>query len=169
MVQKALEIKFYPGAEENWDEKYSDIEELYLLLVEKKILRLNAKLTINDNTGITINDSIDEPIIGKTIDLIFTGMYEYELGGQTFSLYSAGLLTNAIVTDIEERDDGKIRIIYDDNDSNPMFIANSAFVTEEEAKKEVKNIMNHVKDYKSAKLLEDYLQEFYSDEAANTI
>jgi hypothetical protein len=163
-VQNVLKIEFDPKAEKVWDEKTGDIEELYLLLVKKRILRLSANLTSTESMGLKINKSLDEPIIGKPVDITFTGQYEYELGGQKFSIHSASLLTNAIVTDMEEREDGKIRIIYGNNDSDPMFIANSAFVTEEEALLEVKNIMNHVEDYKGAKTLDEYLDEFYGEE-----
>jgi hypothetical protein len=163
-VQYVLGITFDPKAEKNWNEKNIDIEELYLLLVKKNIIRVNAKLTSTDSKEIKIKKSLDEPIIGKKIDITFTGQYEYELGGQKFSIHSASLFTNAIVTDMEEMEDGKTRIIYGNNDSDPMFIANSAFVTEEEALFEVKNIMNHVEDYKGAKTLDEYLDEFYGEE-----
>lgn len=156
-VQEVLGIEFVPALETDWDEKVQDIEELYLLLIQKKVLRLNAKLTCTEATGAVVENPLKIPEIGHSIDITFSSQYEYEICGQKFLVYTASLLTNAIIVSVEKREDGKYRIIYGDKDTEPMFISHSAFVTQEEANAEMKNIMNHVDDYKNAEGLEKYL------------
>ena len=118
-------------------EEQQDIDELYLLLCEKKVVRLNAKLTSTNLTSVAMNHT-DTPL-------------------------TANLLVNALVKDIQECDDGTVKILYGDTDSKPMYISFSAFKTKEEAEQEGDNILQHDEVYINALTSNAYINQFYSE------
>lgn len=134
-----------------------DLEELYLLLVEKKILRLNAKLHATEATSITVNAKANQLEIGSPLDITFQGTAEYLICGEKILLHTANLLSNAIVKEFEQLDDGSTKVLYGEDDSNPMYISYSGFLSEEEATKEVKAIMKHKDSYQNAMTVNEYL------------
>lgn len=125
-------------------DEQQDIDELYLLLLEKQVVRLNTKLTSTDSTSVAINHT-DTPLsIGGKIELTFLGTIEFNFLKQTVTLHTANLLVNALVKDIQECDDGTVKILYGDTDSKPMYITFSAFETKDEAaEEEAGNILQH--------------------------
>ena len=60
----------------------------------------------------------------------------------------------AVLNEYKEKDN-RIKILYGDTDSNPMYISYTIHLTEEEAKDEVSKIMQHSSLYVEA----DYLRE----------
>lgn len=158
-LEKELNVKcsieyMQNASEDEWRECVSDIKELHYTLIQKKALRLAAKLSSTETTGVYLekNEPIEE---GKKIELTFTGSAEYNLFGKKIKLFSANLLTNAIVKKIIREEDNRIKILYGDTDSNPMYISYTIHLTEEEAVDEASKIMEHSSSYIEA----DYLRE----------
>lgn len=143
-------------------EDQQDIDELYLLLCENKVLRLNAKLTSTDSTSVAMNHTEASLDIGGKIALTFLSTIEFSFLKQTVTLHTANLLVNALVKDIQESDDGTVKILYGDTDSNPMYIAFSAFETKEEAEQEADSILQHNEIYTKALTGNAYINQFYS-------
>lgn len=158
-LENKLNIAFDPQKIGDIDESASDVYELYLLLIEKKPVRLNAKLTATTATGITIAEDTFEHKLGATLDLTFGGKATYEICGQSIQLYTVNLLTNAIVTAIETDSTGMTHISYGDTDSNPMYISYRGFIRKSDATNERKRIMTHKKKYEEAKTVEKYIAE----------
>ena len=144
-------------------EEQQDIDELYLLLCEKKVVRLNAKPTSTNLTSVAMNHT-DTPLsIGGKIALTFLSTIEFNFLKQTVTLHTANLLVNALVKDIQECDDGTVKILYGDTDSKPMYISFSAFKTKEEAEQEGDNILQHDEVYINALTSNAYINQFYSE------
>lgn len=143
-------------------EEQQDIDELYLLLCENKVVRLNAKLTSSNSTSVAMN-SIDTPLnIGQKIALTFLSTIEFSFLKQTVTLHTANLLVNAHVKEIQKDDDGTVKVLYGDTDSKPMYIAYSAFETKEEATREADCILQHDKTYINALTEAAYINQLYS-------
>lgn len=144
-------------------EDQQDIDELYLLLCENKVVRLNAKLTSTNSTSVAMTRT-DTPLsIGSKIALTFLSTIEFNFLKQTVTLHTANLLINALVKEIQECDDGTVKILYGDTDSKPMYISFSTFETKEEAEEEVGKILQHDQLYIDALTSNAYIKEFYSD------
>ncbi len=136
---------------EEWRECILDVEELYTTLIMKKAVRLPAKLNATESTCVYLEK--DQPIeVGKSIELTFTGSTTYQLFGEKITLYTANLLCNAVVKKVvrEKKSDTKRKILYGDTDSSPMYIAYTVHMTEEDAQKENKQIMEHADLYREA-------------------
>lgn len=164
MVEDELDLSVSPSLLRKLSrEEQQDIDELYLLLCKKRVLRLNAQLTATDSTAINMGHSNSMLNIGSNISLTFLGTIEFSFLEQTVLLHTANLLVNALVKDIQDSDDGTVKILYGDTDSKPMYIAFSAFKTIEEAEQEMNNIMAHNDVYENALISNLYIKEFYSD------
>lgn len=162
-VEEDLNLSISPHLLKNISaEQQQDIDEIYLLLIQHKKFRLNAKLTSTESTSITFNEESSSPVIGTEIEMAFSGTIDYDFLGQSVRLYTANLLSNAIAKEIQEQADGKIKLFYGDTDSKPMYISFSAFKTEEEASAELKTIMTHKEDYQGAPTSSSYIKQFYS-------
>ena len=158
-LENKLNVTFDPQKIGNIDESASDVCELYLLLIEKKPVRLNAKLTANTATGITIVNDTFEHQLGAPISLTFGGEATYEICGQDIRIYTANFLTNAIIKEFKTDSSGITNIIYGDMDSNPMYISYRGFIRKSDATKERKRIMAHKEKYEDAKTVEQYIAE----------
>lgn len=142
-------------------EEQQDIDELYLLLCEKKVVRLSARLTSTSSTAVTMNNAEVSLSIGDKIALTFIGSIEFSFLKQSVTLYTANLLINALVKDIQKCDDGTVRVLYGDTDSKPMYISFSAFQTSEEAKQESEAILQHEDIYVNALTSSTYITQYY--------
>lgn len=145
-------------------EEQQDIDELYLLLCEKKVVRLSAKLTSTSSTAVTMNNAEASLSIGDKIALTFIGSIEFSFLKQSVTLHTANLLINALVKDIQKCDDGTVRVLYGDTDSKPMYISFSAFQTSEEAKQESETIMQHESIYVNALTSNAYITQYYEEQ-----
>lgn len=142
-VEQELGVKNSPcDLADLTEESRLDVEELYLLLCKKQIMRLNAKLTASDSTMVEMAKRNEALKIGDSIKLTFTGTTEYTMPSQKITLHTANLLQNAIIKDIQT-DSDKVKILYGDTDSKPMYISFSAFKTQPEAKQECEKIIEH--------------------------
>ena len=142
-------------------EEQQDIDELYLLLCEKKVVRLSARLTSTSSTAVTMNNAEVSLSIGDKIALTFIGSIEFSFLKQSVTLHTANLLINALVKDIQKCDDGTVRVLYGDTDSKPMYISFSAFQTSEEAKQESEAILQHEDIYVNALTSSTYITQYY--------
>ena len=158
-LEKELEIVFNPAKLTSDRESEMDLEELYLVLKEKKAIRLNRKLTATEDTQMTISQPVGNVKIGSVLDITFLSDIKYTLWGYNITLYTSNLLSNAIVKEIKKTENDETKIIYGDEDSRPMYIFYRGFKTEDEAREEVKNIMNHKNMYVEARTASDYINE----------
>ena len=99
--------------------------------------------------------------IGSKIALTFLSSIEFNFLKQTVTLHTANLLVNALVKDIQESDDGTVKILYGDTDSKPMYISFSAFETSEEAKQESDTILQHDEIYVNALTSNANINQYY--------
>jgi len=159
LLEKELGISFEPAKLPDGENTVSDADELYLLLVEKKPIRLNAKLTSTESTSIITEVDAVAPKLGAVIDIVFSGESEYTICGHKISVYTANLLSNAIIKAIEDAEDGSKRLLYDDTDSAPMYISYTAFRTLDEAQKEMSTIMEHKEQYVNALTIAEHMIE----------
>ena len=139
-------------------ENTADINELFMLICQKKTMRTGFKLTSTDAANIVTNGESEQPLVGTELFLTMRGNLDYELFGNKISLYTVGVAINAVVKEII-RGEGTVRIIYGDTDTKPMYVSIKAFRTEDEAIKETANALLHKEDYITAKTCREYLNE----------
>ena len=163
-IEKEFEVTFVPKDLTQNEDSWMDLEELYLALKEKEIIRLNAKVNDTETAGMKINQQIDSIKVGDAIDITFISEIYYSLWNVKITLFSANLLGNAIIKEINEASDGEIKILYGSEDSRPIYISYMGFKTEAEAKEEMKEIMNHKEDYMNALTVMGYISKRKSKE-----
>lgn len=134
----------------------SEVEELYFLIVEKKTLRLNAKLKGDGYTEMIMNEGSSIPEVGSEIVLTFISKVSYNICGQQIAIYTANLLSNAIVKEIQQNNGGGLKFSYTDTDNRPMYISMTGFRSEEEARKEMEDIMKKKESYTKALTVNEY-------------
>lgn len=160
-VEKELGVSFSPkGVSSLSGEDQQNIEELYLLLCEKIPLRANAKINSTEANKIEIAKERKDLLIGTKIALCFTRKVEFDLLGQQFIIYTANALINAIIKDFQQNGD-QISVFYGDTDSQPMYIAYSAFLQEELAKKETERNIGGEAVYAEARTVIQYMKEYF--------
>lgn len=160
-VEKALGMSFSPKKlNDLTSENQEDIEELYLLLCKKIPLRANAKITSTEANKIEISKKREEIKIGTKIALCFTRKIEFDLLGQQIVIYTANALINAIIKDFQQNGD-QISVFYGDTDSQPMYIAYSAFLQEEQAQKETERNIGGEVAYVEARTGINYMKEYF--------
>lgn len=142
LIEDELNMSFAPIQIGSIDDNVLDVEDLYLFLVEKKAVRLDAKLTSTETMGIIFESGAQIPDIGKPINITFTGKTTYSICDQSIVIYTANLLTNAIVKEIVKNENSAKKILYGDTESMPMYISCTGFKTPEEADIEHNLIMN---------------------------
>lgn len=154
-IEKELEVQFNPSVQNEDESDGQELEELYGLLFENMAFRYNAKLTSKD--GIEIAEKLKGIEVGNKLELTFGNKAEFQLYGQTIMLYTASILINAVVKSVEETPDGNVKILYDDTDSEPMYISYTAFKLEDEREQEIKTIMEHREKYINAPTVAEYV------------
>lgn len=158
-IENIFDISFLPkDINLNDEESLRDLLELCIAIRERVVLRLNAKLTSTESTGFTINPD-NEIKENDPVALSFLGELEYHIWKKEIKVHTANLLCNAFVKSIEADEDGKIRVIYGDAESNPMYISYKACLTENEAREELQHVMEHKEEYEKAKTVYQYLND----------
>ena len=161
-VENELEMSINPEKLNNLTrEDQHDIDEVYLLLCKKQILRRKMKLHSMDSISIPMIDRQPVMKVGSKILLPYSSEIIFSFLGEEKKLFGANQITNAVVTDIQQKSDGSSKILYGDTDDEPMHIAYSAFKTAQEAQEELKTMLEHENDYIAAKTYSDYAKEFY--------
>lgn len=149
------ERKFSPANIKRNDFDDGKIEELYVSLIEQKVIRINTQ-----NPSIKNGEfSFEEPPNlkeGDRFEMNFVSSIEYEVWGEKITVYTANLLFNAIVKRIEMQD-GETKLLYGDADSNPMYISYRGFLDENAAFKEINQIKEQREKYKAALTMKEYL------------
>ena len=160
-VEEQFGKRFKPAEIDLKDkESLQDLFELCLTARDSKAIRVNARMNSSElnNFQFETKNSISE---GAALDFTFLSNIEYYIWGESIKLHSANLLHNAIARKIEELDNGKMRILYGEEENNPMTISYKGFKDEESAREELECLMNHKEDYISAKTAEQYYNEQY--------
>lgn len=160
MVESELDLTIVPHRLDNMSlEEAQCVDEIYLLLCKKKVIRLNAKITPHEASVVMHPDRPKDLEVGDRIGITFFEQMEYSFLGEKISLHTANLISDAIIKEIkkEEKEDS-ITVIYGDTDSRPMYISFTAFKTFEEAKYEREHIMkDREKEYVNALKTYEYM------------
>ncbi|WP_195978207.1 hypothetical protein [Blautia luti] len=153
-IQQKFHVEFSPEQLKHTPEDWQYVEEIYYLLKEKKALRLNAKVNEQNINGDICGNLTASPLseiqIGQALDITFQNTAEYIIFDHPFKLYTASLLSNAIVRKTEQISDSQVKILYGNAEDNPMFISYTGFMTEQEAIDEMGHIMEHKEEYTEA-------------------
>ena len=139
---------------------------MYLELSDNELLELINEQKDNDAMETLIKrygpmitgQSRSLYIIGQTLDNTFQSTAEYIIFDHPFKLYTANLLSNAVVRNIEQISDTQVKILYGNAEDNPMFISYTGFITEKEAIDEMRHIMEHKEKYTEAVGLSEILE-----------
>jgi len=161
-IEQELQVSFDPAQIDGIDDHISDVEELYLLLVKRIPIRLNAKVSSMESTGITLEQPLSDLKIGVAIGITFTKKSVYSLFGQNIPVYTANFLFNAVIKEILT-DDGTTKVLYGDVDSQPMYISYTGFKTEEEAEIEKQTMFKNWEIYKSAITISSHLKDDFAN------
>jgi len=161
-VEETFKIQFNPAKQNEKGNDEQELEELYLLLFEGKAFRYNAKLNGPGDVEITMKELDLQLAIGNRVEMTFSSTAEFDIYGEKISIYTANLLSNAIIKEVKEEIDGKTKIWYDDTDSAPMFISYTGFKSLDEREQEMGELMNHKKKYIDAVTIEEYLIKKYA-------
>lgn len=137
-VENKLGLRFSPTALHSISsEDQQEVEELFLLLCKEIPLRLNARINSTNATNVKMTDIQKELTVGSKIALVFVSDTVYDLLGQSFKIYTANAVFNAIIKAFDKEGD-KTTVYYGDTDSQPMYISYSAYLNEESAREEAK-------------------------------
>lgn len=161
-IEETFKIQFNPAKQNEKGNDEQELEELYLLIFENKVFRYNAELSGTGDAQIAMKEQDVRLAIGKKVEMSFSGTAEFNIYGETISIYTANLLANAIIRQVKEEMDGKTKIWYGDTDSEPMFISYMGFKTLDEREEELKKMMDHKKKYLDAVTIEEYLIKKYA-------
>ena len=161
-IEQELQLSFDPAQIDSIDNHVTEVEELYLLLVRKIPIRLNAKLTSIESTGITLEQPLQDLKIGAQIAINYSDKSVYSLFGQSISVYTANFLFNAVVQEILTKNNDATKILYGDVDSRPMYISYTGFKTEKEAEIERQAILKKSEIYKNAITVSEHLKDDFS-------
>lgn len=162
-VEKEFGVTFDPKVLSQNEECWVDLEQLYLTLKEKEVIRLNAKVNETEVIGMQLNKQDQNIKVGDVLDITFVVNIDYSLWNINITLFAASLLSNAIIKEIDEAADGKIKILYGDEDSRPMYMSYRGFKTEGEAKKEMNTIMCHKEKYRNALTVMEHMNKRISE------
>lgn len=152
-LEKVLNIKVLPESIKNEHDTEYLTEKLYLMLVKKKKIRSNDRLNFVDKVQISDGE------VGKEIFAAYINKIDCELYEQKFTIYTVNCIFNAIISKIEEDDNGERKVYFTDTDVKPMYRAYAGFLSETEAEKEQKNILPQIQEYKDAKKINEYWSE----------
>ena len=158
LVEQEFKLTFEPEQINSIETNEEELEELYWLIIEKKVIRLNAKLNVTESKGVRITSETQKLEVGSKINLTFLEEVEYTIYDKKISIHTANLLSNAIIKEIREEEDGTISALYGETDSEPMYISYSGFKTLNEAKQEMQTIMKHKKIYTDALTVNEYMK-----------
>ena len=101
---------------------------------------------MNNICGNLTASPLSEIQIGQALDITFQNTAEYIIFDHPFKLYTASLLSNAVVRKIEQISDSQVKILYGNVEDNPMFISYTGFMTKQEAIDEMGHIMEYKKN-----------------------
>lgn len=156
LVEQEFKLSFEPIKINNEENNVEKLEELYWLIVEKKVIRLNAKLNAVDSSLIVSETQRLKE--GSEIDLTFLKELKYTIYDKEISIYTVNFLFHAIIKEIRKEKDNVIKVLYGDIDSQPMYISYTGFKTSDKAEQEMNKIMDHKEDYRNALTVNEYMK-----------
>lgn len=159
VIEEKLNLKFDITQFAKEPEYLQDTEELYFALIKQFPVRLNAKVKSSDTQGVNIVHVEKDLEIGDPVNITFDGDVIYNICGTKIKLYTANIISNAVVKKIVPLENGQTKIIYGDEEVCPMFISYRVYVTKEDAQKEADSMIERKEEYVKAKTIYEYLAE----------
>ena len=141
------------------------VEELYYLLVENKIIRLDAKLSDGKIEGKKKKNDDDFLKEGVPFSITFLNTYTYFFAGNEIKVYAVNYLLDAVIKEIHQADGEIFEVIYGDSETSPMYISFTGFLEENEAKREhefLDSSDTRKQEYKMAMFLNDYMMNDFT-------
>ena len=129
------------------------IEEMYLLLVQKKIIKKNDKLNYISTAD------VEAPRVGQELFASYIDKCVFSFANQNRNFYIVKCVFGAKIKSIEESEDGKKIIYFEEKKDKPMFMSYSAYLTEEEAQYEIDQIIDKHEEYIHAEHFTDQLKK----------
>lgn len=152
-LEETFEVKFnIKDIDLKDNDSYKELFELCFSVREKKALRINGKMTASEGTGFNVQTETElELKEGEPLALTFMSEVSYTIWKKKFKLYCVFYLVNALLKDLIQLENGNTRIIYGEDEANPMYMAYKGYASEKEARDEIKCIMSHKEEYENAK------------------
>lgn len=156
-IENRMNLSFNPEKIVNNNKLYETIEEIYSLIIDKKIIRMRNAIKDFQIKEVSIIEKDLE--VGQCTSLTFIDKVEYELLGEKIIVYTANALFNAEITGVNKYDNKIQSVKYKNSEINPMFISFSGFLTSEDALNEQNLIIQKITEYKKAKTLFEYIND----------
>lgn len=157
-MEKTFQWQFKPSLIKLDIKERELLEELYVLLVNKQALKLNAKLCSTKDTSIKLKNLNSEIKKQSKLDITMSWENDYSVWGQNISLYLVGFVSNAIVKDIRKDSNNENVILYGDVDSNPMYISYKGFLDKSMSINESEIIMQKKDEYMNALTITEHMK-----------
>ena len=90
---------------------------------------------------------------------LFDNVIYVSFANQNRNFYTVKCVFGARIKSIEESEDGKKTIYFEEKKDKPMFMSYSAYLTEEEAQFEIEHIMDKHEEYIHAEHFTDQLKK----------
>ena len=132
-LARALNIELTPTELIEEDNSGYLLEKFYLLLVKKRIIRVDEKF---DN--IIVDDTQDFRV-GQELFATCIQEGDLEMFGTSRSIYVVNCFFGARIKDINSNNGQKI-VFFEDSEKRPRYISRTAFLSREEAKNEIECI-----------------------------
>ncbi len=160
-IEKEYGINFDPKQIDDLNNCARDIEELYYLICKKKKIRYDAEISSFETTNVVHTDDCSHSLyVGNKISVVFIQKRIFSILGVCLTAYTTNIFFNSHIKDIlVDADTGQTRILYCGTDSTPLYVSYSGYLTEAEAKAELKIIMRKSEEYSRARTIIEYRQE----------
>lgn len=113
------------------------------------------------NTFIRVINDVLSP--RQEVFTAYTDKIEYNIFGQTITVYIMNSIFNAIVSEIDDVEDKSKKVYFPDTDAKPIHRAYSGFLPQETAIEERNNNRIKIQEYKQAKKIDEYLKILIDD------
>lgn len=131
---------------------YSDVEELYYSIQGTPLRKVESFSSLKTNAK-DLDLAKKNELIGTAIYLTFASKVTYDIFGKDVTLYSANLLCNAVIVEIDEQGNVTLQPKKDKS----MYISYTAYTTAKEAEAGLQNIMKEPEKYFNAPTINEYI------------
>lgn len=161
-LENKYSINFDPKRIDELSNCAKDIEELYYLVCEKKKIRYDAEISSFETKNVEFTSAGSQAFfVGNKISVTFTQERVFSVLGENLTAYTANIFFNSIIKEIlEDKNTGQKNILYSGTDLKPLYVTYSGYLTEAEAREELKLITSKSEEYSKAKTIAEYHQEF---------
>lgn len=146
---------------------YSDVEELYYSTKGIPLRSVESFGSLKTNAK-DLDLTKKNELIGTAVNLTFVSNVTYDIFGNDVTLYSANLLCNAVIGEIDEQGD-KVEVTLQPEKDKSMYISYTAYTTAEEAKDGLQNIMNDRGKYFNAPTINQFIMETMEGDSLKAI